>query len=173
MGHDLDSLPPWEALLKRVLWIQIGQLSNKRILDFGSGIGVTANHYAADNAVVAVEPSEESVRQRWNDHLYRQIVGSTEALREMESESFDVIFCHNVLEYAEEYAEKHIPGAVLLPDYEINERTEEELTDKDQLVLVYCRSGRRSKNAAAILVELGYTNIKEFGGIIDWPYEVE
>ena len=72
-----------------------------------------------------------------------------------------------------EYDEKHIPGAVLIPDYEIKERAEEELTDKDQLILVYCRSGRRSKLAAEALVELGYTNIKEFGGIIDWPYETE
>ena len=72
-----------------------------------------------------------------------------------------------------EYDEKHIPGAILIPDYEIKERAEEELTDKDQLILVYCRSGRRSKLAAEALVELGYTNIKEFGGIIDWPYEWE
>ena len=57
-------------------------------------------------------------------------------------------------------------------DYEMQERAEEELTDKDQLILVYCRSGRRSKLAAEALVELGYTNIKEFGGIIDWHYEV-
>ena len=99
MGHDLNSLPPWEALLKKVLWTQIGQISSQRILDFGSGIGVTANHYAADNAVVAVEPSAETIRKRWSDHLYRQIVGSTDALREMPDESFDVIFCHNVLEY--------------------------------------------------------------------------
>ena len=69
-----------------------------------------------------------------------------------------------------EYDERHIPGAVLIPDYEIKERAEEELTDKDQLILVYCRSGRRSKLAAEALVELGYTNIKEFGGIIDWPH---
>lgn len=100
MKLDLSSLPPWEALLKKVLWTQIGQLSNKRILDFGSGIGVTADHYAADNTVVAVEPSEERVQQRWDDHPYRQIVGSTDALREMPDESFDVILCHNVLEYA-------------------------------------------------------------------------
>ena len=73
----------------------------------------------------------------------------------------------------EEYEEKHIPGAILIPDYEIKERAEQALTDKDQLLLVYCRSGRRSKLAAEALVELGYTNIKEFGGIIDWPYEVE
>ena len=73
----------------------------------------------------------------------------------------------------EEFDEGHIPGAILIPDYEIKARAEEELTDKDQLILVYCRSGRRSKVAAEALVELGYTNIKEFGGIIDWPYEVE
>ena len=100
MWHELNSLPPWEVLLKKVLWTQIGQLSDQRILDFGSGIGVTANHYAADNTVVAVEPSAESVQKRWEDHPYRQIIGSTDALRQMPDESFDVIFCHNVLEYA-------------------------------------------------------------------------
>ena len=73
----------------------------------------------------------------------------------------------------EEYDQGHIPGAILIPDTEIEARAEEVLTDKDQLILVYCRSGRRSKLASEILVELGYTNIKEFGGIIDWPYEVE
>lgn len=73
----------------------------------------------------------------------------------------------------EEYDQGHIPGAVLIPNTEIEERAEKELPDKDQLILVYCRSGNRSKKAAEILVELGYTNIKEFGGITDWPYEVE
>ena len=73
----------------------------------------------------------------------------------------------------EEYDQGHIPGAILIPDTEIEARAEEVLTDKDQLILVYCRSGRRSKLAAEILLKLGYTNIKEFGGIIDWPYEVE
>ena len=73
----------------------------------------------------------------------------------------------------EEYDEGHIPGAILIPNTEVEARAEEEMPDKDQLILVYCRSGRRSKIAAEALVELGYTNIKEFGGIIDWPYEVE
>ena len=73
----------------------------------------------------------------------------------------------------EEYKEKHIPGAILIPHDEILARAETVLTDKDQLILVYCRSGRRSKLASEDLVKLGYTNIKEFGGIIDWPYEVE
>lgn len=73
----------------------------------------------------------------------------------------------------EEYDESHIPGAIVIPHTEIEERAEDELTDKDQLILVYCRSGRRSKIAAEALVDLGYTNIMEFGGIIDWPYETE
>ena len=73
----------------------------------------------------------------------------------------------------DEYDAGHIPGAILIPYTQIAEKAEEVLTDKDQLILVYCRSGRRSKIAAEALVELGYTNIKEFGGIIDWPYEVE
>ena len=72
----------------------------------------------------------------------------------------------------EEYDQGHIPGAIQISHDEIMEKAEEMLTDKDQLILVYCRSGRRSKIAAEALVELGYTNIKEFGGIIDWPYEV-
>ena len=70
----------------------------------------------------------------------------------------------------EEFAERHIEGAILIPDYEIEEKAESILTDKDQLILVYCRSGRRSKNAANELATLGYTNIKEFGGINDWKY---
>ena len=73
----------------------------------------------------------------------------------------------------EEYDEGHVPGAIVISHVEIAEKAEEVLTDKDQLILVYCRSGRRSKIAAEALAELGYTNIKEFGGIIDWPYEVE
>ena len=73
----------------------------------------------------------------------------------------------------EEYDEGHIPGAIVISHEEITEKAEEVLTDKDQLILVYCRSGRRSKIAAEALVGLGYTNIKEFGGILDWPYEVE
>jgi len=72
-----------------------------------------------------------------------------------------------------EYDQGHIPGATQISHEEIAEKAEKMLTDKDQLILVYCRSGRRSKIAAEAMVELGYTNIKEFGGISDWPYEVE
>ena len=72
----------------------------------------------------------------------------------------------------EEYNEGHIPNAILIPNTEIRERAELELTDQDQLILVYCRSGNRSRQAANKLVDLGYTNIYDFGGIIDWPYEI-
>ena len=100
---------------------------------------------------------------------YQQI-GAETAMEMMEdTESFVIL---DVREQ-DEYDAGHIPGAIVIPHTEIESRAEEELTDKDQQILVYCRSGRRSKLAADALLELGYTNIKEFGGILDWPYEVE
>ena len=82
---------------------------------------------------------------------------------------------HIILDTREqdEFDEGHIPGAILIPYTEIENKAEEMLPDKDKLILVYCRSGRRSKIAAESLAKLGYTNIKEFGGIIDWTYEIE
>lgn len=71
----------------------------------------------------------------------------------------------------EEFKEGHISGAIVIPDTEISDRAEAELTDKDATILVYCRSGRRSKQAAQSLVDLGYTKVYDFGGILDWPYE--
>ncbi len=71
-----------------------------------------------------------------------------------------------------EFDEGHIPGALLLPDSEITRRAEEVLSDKGQTVLVYCRSGRRSALAAKALVGLGYTEVYDFGGILDWPGEI-
>ena len=73
----------------------------------------------------------------------------------------------------DEFDEGHVPGAMLIPYTEIESKAEQMIPDKNQLILVYCRSGRRSKIASESLVNLGYTNVKEFGGIIDWPYEVE
>ena len=98
---------------------------------------------------------------------YDQISGA-EAKALMDSESGYIIIDART---QSEYDEGHIPGAILIPEYEIAARAENELPDKNQLILVYCRSGRRSKIAAEELVKLGYTNVKEFGGIIDWEYE--
>ncbi len=69
-----------------------------------------------------------------------------------------------------EYDSGHIEGAILIPDYEIGTKAESVLSNKDELILVYCLSGNRSKNAARELAALGYTNVKEFGGIIGWKY---
>lgn len=69
----------------------------------------------------------------------------------------------------EEFSEKHIPGAINIPNETIGTEEVPELPDKDQLILIYCRSGNRSKQASEKLVRLGYTNIVEFGGINDWP----
>ena len=99
---------------------------------------------------------------------YKQISGA-EAKALMDSESGYIIIDART---QSEFDEGHIPGAILIPEYEIAERAESELSDKNQLILVYCRSGRRSKIAAEELVKLGYTNVKEFGGIIDWEYEI-
>ena len=71
------------------------------------------------------------------------------------------------------YDEAHIPGAILIPHDTVTTAAEDALPDKDQLILVYCRSGNRSKQASQTLVDLGYTNVVEFGGINSWPYEVE
>lgn len=71
----------------------------------------------------------------------------------------------------EEFEGGHIPGALLLPNEEIGSDEISQLPDKDQMILVYCRSGNRSKQAAQKLAELGYQNVYEFGGITSWPYE--
>jgi rhodanese-related sulfurtransferase len=109
-------------------------------------------------------PSEESS----GVITYEQISGA-EAKALMENETGYIIIDART---QSEYDQGHIPGAILIPEYEIASRAKNELPDKNQLILVYCRSGRRSKIAAAELVKLGYTNVKEFGGIIDWEYEI-
>ena len=72
----------------------------------------------------------------------------------------------------DEYDAGHIPGAILIPNESINKDQPEELPDLDQIILVYCRSGNRSKQAAQKLFDMGYTNIYEFGGIADWTGEI-
>ena len=96
----LNQIPVWEKLAKVIIWKQVGALEEKMILDFGSGTGITADHFAADNQVTAIEPSEDMLAQQVNTNGYRQIIGSTDELKKLPSESFDYIFCHNVLEYA-------------------------------------------------------------------------
>lgn len=73
----------------------------------------------------------------------------------------------------EEYQEGHVPGAIVIPNETISSEPLEELSDMDQEILVYCRSGNRSAQAVKKLAEAGYTQVYDFGGIIDWPYDTE
>ena len=98
---------------------------------------------------------------------YQQI-SMDEAIAIMESESNYMILD---VRTTEEFADKHIPDAINIPNETIGTEEIPELPDKEQLILVYCRSGNRSKQASDKLANLGYTNIVEFGGINDWPGE--
>ncbi len=98
---------------------------------------------------------------------YRQIT-MEEAVTMLEEETGYTILD---VRTAQEYSEKHIPGAINIANESIGTKDIPELPDKDQLILVYCRSGNRSKQASEKLVKLGYTNIVEIGGINRWPGE--
>lgn len=116
----------------------------------------------------------------WNDNTvittvresktmtYKQIT-QDEAKKIIDDTSVDFIILD--VRTLEEYTEKHIPNAVCIPNETITDTEPAELPDKDQLILVYCRSGRRSKESAQKLADMGYTNILEFGGITEWKYE--
>lgn len=101
------------------------------------------------------------------EKTYRQIT-MEEAVTMMEEETGYTILD---VRTAQEYSEKHIPGAINIANESIGTEGIPELPDKDQLILVYCRSGNRSKQASEKLVKLGYTNIVEIGGINSWPGE--
>ena len=122
----------------------------------------------------AKEQSEEEAEAQTKEQMEEQtemkaeVITAKQAKEIMDSGEQCVIL--DVRE-ADEYTDGHIEGAIQLSYTEIETRAEQVLTDKDKLILVYCRSGRRSAIAAQALAELGYTNVKDFGGIIDWPYE--
>ena len=99
---------------------------------------------------------------------YKQVTAE-EAKSIMDSEKDYIILG---VRTQEEYSQGHIPNAILIPHYSISDESKEILKDKEQLILVYCRSGNRSKVAAEALTELGYTNVVEFGGINDWKYDI-
>ena len=129
------------------------------------GYGILAGCSAVKEPAPDVpdEPKEETKKNE-----YKQITQS-EAKALMDSETNYII-----LDTREQYEfdEGHIAGAILIPYTEIEAKAASALPDKNQLILVYCRSGRRSKIAAQSLADLGYTNVREFGGIIDWEYGV-
>lgn len=102
---DAKAIAPWELLQKGMTWEQLKYIHNKKILDFGSGNGMTADHFAIDNEVIAIEPDEKMLQDRFTENDYMQINGDMKELKNFEDESFDVIFCHNVFEYVYEREE--------------------------------------------------------------------
>jgi len=99
---NIKDMAPWEILQKKMTWEQLKFIQNKRVLDFGSGNGMTANHFAIGNEVIAIEPDEKMLQNRFAENSYMQIKGDMSELKNFEDESFDVILCHNVFEYASE-----------------------------------------------------------------------
>lgn len=111
--------------------------------------------------------STETSSQPKDTPVYRKI--TAKEAKKIIDENADAVLLD--VRTDEEYKEKRIDGSVLIPDNEIAERAEAELPDKDAVILIYCRSGRRSKAASDVLIDMGYTQVYDFGGIIDWPYE--
>lgn len=97
-GYRQTITTPWSKVFYELVWSNIS-FSNKKILDFGSGFGLTSNYLAQHNDVLAVEPNEAMLEYRYKEHSYTQYKGSIEHLIQIPSETFDVIICHNVLEY--------------------------------------------------------------------------
>lgn len=89
--HKITELPAWERLFKRIVWKQIGEIEGKRILDFGSGEGITANYFAEKNEVIAIEPSQEMLTTAWKDYQYTQIMGDVKTLSAFADKTFDII----------------------------------------------------------------------------------
>ena len=126
---------------------------------------------AAESESVEIESEEtesEEIESEELENTFLQISAS-EAKGLMEgSEPFVLLDVRN----QDEFEEGHIEGALLIPLDQIAELAPDLIPDKEVLILVYCRSGRRSVEASQQLVDLGYTQVVEFGGILDWPYEV-
>jgi phage shock protein E len=115
----------------------------------------------------AEEVTDQDVMEEAAEEAEYIRISAEEAKSIMESE--DVIILD--VRTPEEFAQAHIAGALLIPDYELEEKAVSELPDKEAKILIYCRSGRRSELASRLLIGMGYTQVYDFGGIIDWSYE--
>ncbi len=135
-------------------------LAGVLILAAGCGSGGTADS--------AEQAGSNGSGQREAAGSYTQI-SQEEAKAMMETEDGHIVVD---VRRQDEYDSGHIPGAVCIPNESIGNEPPAELSDPDQVILIYCRTGRRSKEAAQKLADLGYTNIYEFGGIVDWTGEV-
>ena len=148
---------------KRIIIISIAVVLT---LLFGAFSGDFDDTTEKDNGAVSTDTNDAMNNEQTN--TYRQI-SIDEAVTMMQEESDYIILD---VRRPEEFATGHIPNAINVANEDIGTDEISELPDKDQLIMVYCRSGRRSKEASEKLVNLGYTNIVEFGGILDWTGEI-
>ncbi|TCO79149.1 rhodanese-like domain-containing protein [Marinisporobacter balticus] len=139
---------------------------NKCIMTLLIIVFLTFGLTACQNVNDAKIEHEESVSQ---DVEYK-IIKPSDAKERLDKEEGIILLD---VRTKEEYAEKHIPNSLLIPVDEIEEQIEEKISDKNTIIFVYCRSGRRSRIASEKLIEMGYTDVFDLGGIIDWPYETE
>lgn len=123
----------------------------------------------ADGPTKIIVSESAQQTQKGETKMNYQTITPEEAKAVMDGNSSYIIL--DVREQ-EEYDQGHIPGAVLMPHARTRELAPELVPDRDATVLVYCRSGRRSVLAAQTLAELGYSDVREFGGILDWPYDI-
>jgi len=119
-------------------------------------------------AVVSCAAEDDPEENETNNEQSEYIRISAEKAKDM-IESKEVIILD--VRTTEEFEEIRIEDALLIPDYEIEELAEEKLPDKEAVILVYCRTGRRSEDASRALIGMGYKNVYDFGGIVDWDYE--
>lgn len=160
---------PWGKLFYQLAWHPI-ECKGKRILDFGSGFGITADHFAQYNRVTAVEPNIEMVKHQLTNHPYEQIIGDMDALKTMPDQSFDVIICHNVMEYLNNREELLLElNRLLKPDGFIS-------------IIKHNRAGKIMQKAvfeyrideALKLLENGHVESAHFGTIQEYDdYELE
>jgi SAM-dependent methyltransferase len=142
LGMTIKDISPWELLQKKMTWEQLKFIHNKRILDFGSGNGMTADHFAIDNEVIAIEPDEKMLKDRFTENNYIQIKGNMKELKNFQDESFDVILCHNVFEYADteilEWSNKlkieRILGMRTFGDLQQNQEIQKDKTWQEQML---------------------------------------
>lgn len=124
-----------------------------------------------DNDMKSTAPGQNNLQTEITSAPVKsKLISADEAKKRLDSEEGIILID---VRTEEEYLDKHIPGSVLLPLDALENDVEKEVPDKDAILFVYCRSGNRSASATKILVRLGYKNVYDLGGIINWPYDTE
>ncbi|MDR1629213.1 MAG: rhodanese-like domain-containing protein [Oscillospiraceae bacterium] len=131
-----------------------------------AGCGFMEQTTAQTTAAPATEGASEQPSETKQSGNYQKITAE-EAFAMLQDPQEDILLD---VRTKEEFDAGHIAGALLLPDYEVAQKAESVLPDRGARILVYCRSGRRSAEAAKQLIVMGYTSVYDFGGVIDWPY---